>query len=442
MAKPNTNQPKHPKQENAAKQALLEKRARNHSPAIERRREENAYHTNPLAPIPNKVLRSQAQHLIGQFYKPGFEQLNNEEKRVKSISEKRKADNTYYLNWLNQQSELLHAHDEAARTQLLAAGQQVQADVQKGWEAVSPGVQAGVEAQPGVSTSATQSGEPSLLSAAAAKGTADVANARQATIDQIGTTENAERLNPAINMAQIAAMESRRQADLNENLTGIRNSRQELRGQRGSKAAEFFQQAQDKEIEKAQARAQIAASEATAAIEAKRFGLDAAKAKLEGSEFEFEKGYKNRKLGLENRELKQKSEENRIHTELEEGKITQTEAKIAIEKAKLKNEGKKIENEGQQTPAEKAKAAEKQKQLNNGIDTKINTAATYIHGNPKLRKLAHSNPAKLKEILVNKVGYSPIAVQVAIEMYLHGHISDATKKALEQAGYTGTKLGA
>ena len=334
--------------------AIEQRRRRNHSPAIERRRAENAWHTNALAPIPAKALRHQAMSLMRTLYKPGFSQLSNEEKRIKSISEKRKSDNAYYLNWLTKQSDLLNASDEAARAQVNAAGQQVQQEVQKGWEAVSPAIEQDVNTQPGT-VPQTQSGDSSLLQAAAQAGANTVAEARQETNDQLGTLQTGGQIGRAANFAEIAAMEAKRQSDQNENLTSIRNSRQELRQNRAAEASKRYAEGLDKEIEKAQARSQIAASEATAAIEAKRFGLDAQKANLEASEFNFEKGYKNRKLGFEKLSQKQKHE-------IEAGNLTVAEAEAQNRKEYNKTQKEKVEKEppkGTRTAGEKSKAERK-----------------------------------------------------------------------------------
>ena len=421
MAKPNQNQ-QHPKQNNAANKALAEKRARNHSPAIERKRSENAWHSNPLAPIPTKVLRNQAMQLMRTLYKPGFAQLSNEEKRVNSISEKRKADNSYYLNWLTKQSELLGAHEENARAQVMAAGQQAQGEVQKGWEDLHGQLVADAGAEAGVTTLPGEA-KAFNLSDESLKGAHDIQDQRTATQDQLSTLQTGASLGSAANFAEIAAMEGRRQGDQGEALSKIGNSRQELRLTRAAEAAKEFARGQDKEIEKAQARASIAASEATAAIEAKRFGLDAKKAALEGKEFNFEKGYKNRKLGFEKLSQQQKHE-------IESGNLT-------VAEAEEENRKKHVENEGKTTPAEKAKSGEKQKAKNQQINANINTVLTQIQHNPKLQNMAGKNYQQLEQILHNKYGYNPLAIAAGAQLYLNGEISPALKEKLRSVGYNG-----
>lgn len=435
----NTNKQHQPGPGNTA--AAKAKRAFNHSPAIERKRAENAWHTNPLAPIPPKVLRRQAVALMRTMYKPAFAQLQNEEKRVNSISEKRKSDNSYYLNWLNQQSELLNAHEDAARNQVLAAGQQAQQEVQAGWDQLHGDLAASMENTVGnVSNPAESTAFGGDVAAAALKSAHDIEDQRTATQNQLSELGDAATLGHSINMAEIAAMEGRRLSDQNEGLTSIRNARQETRLNKASEAAKTFKEGLDKEIEKAQARASIAASEATAAIEAKRFGLDASKAKLDAEEFNFEKGYKNRKFGLEQKELAQKKAEAKINREVQEGKLTQGEAKIKIEEAKLENEGKKIANEGARTPAEKAKAREKQQELNQHIGANINAVKASLEASPELEKRARKNRQQVERQLHEKYGYNSVAVKVAMEEYLYGHISQKTAVELREIGYNGSHL--
>lgn len=416
--------------------AAVAKRALNHSPAVERKRAANAWHTNALAPMPPKEIRQQAVSLMRTLYKPGFEQLSNEEKRVNSISEKRKTDNSYYLNWLNKQSELLNAHEDAARTQLLAAGQQTQQEVQAGWDQLHGDLASSMEntvgnvSNPAESTAFDVSDE-------ALKSAHDVGDQRQASADQLSVLQTGASLGHTINMAEIAALEGRRLTDQDEGLSTIKNQRQELRLNRASEAAKTFKEGLDKEVEKAQGRASIAASEATAAIEAKRFGLDAKKANLDAEEFGFEKGYKTKKLGLETKEYNLDAEEQRIHKELEQGKLTQTEAKVAIEKAKLKNEGRKIDNEGHRTTGERAKAVEKQKAKNQQINANITTVLTQIQHNPKLQHMAGKNYQQLEGILHTKYGYNPLAIAAAAQLYLNGELTPALKSKLEAVGYNG-----
>jgi len=431
MAKQTQFQQNHGGRSRSEQRDLETKRAANHSPAIERKRAENAWHTNPLAPIPAKVLRNQAASLMRTLYKPGFEQLSNEEKRVNSISEKRKADNSYYLNWLTKQSELLGAHDEAARQQVLAAGQQAQSEVAKGWEDLHSQLMQGASQEAGtVSNPEENAATATALLAGANKSSGDISEQRNSTADQLGTLQTGAALGSAENFAQIAAQEAKRKSDQNEALTGVRNSRTQLRGERAGEAAKFYQQSLDKEIEKAQARASIAASEATAAIEAKRFGLDVSKAKREGEEFNFERQNKNRKFGLETKEQEWKELTGKQKQQIEEGKLT-------VAEAEEQNKRKHLEHEGQRTPAEKAKSHEKQRAKNQQINANIETTVQTLHQSPKLRQLVTTNPAKVKEILHNKYGYNPLAIQVAVELYLGHEISQSTRRALESVGYNG-----
>ena len=401
MAKPNLTKKQ---QQNRAN------RRKNQSPAMERKRAENAWHTNALAPIPPKVLRQQAKNLMRTLYAPSFKQLGREESRLNSISEKRKSDNSYYLNWLTKQSELLQAHEDQARTSVNAAGAAAQQEVQAGWDELQSKLVADGNTAPGV---VSNMGEAKAFdtTAAAAKSNAEIENQRAATEAQQERNIGAASISSANNFALMASSEAKRVADQWEGLSKLGDAKQELRLSRAADAAKEVARSLDKEIEKSQARAQIAASSASATLEAKRLGLDRKKLGLEEGEFDFEKGESRRKYGLEKR--------------------------------KTRNEERKIGNEEKddaRSRSEKGEDARRDaRQKNQEINAKVYEGVNFISNNPNLQAKIERNPqAVLKRL--QTVLVSPFVARIAFQLYTQGHVGSGVRKQLKAIGYTGKIL--
>lgn len=353
---------------------------------------------SPLAPMTPKALRRQAKETMRAVYKPAFKQLGREEAHMLSISEKRKADNAYYLNWLDKQSGQLQAHQDAANAALEAAGSAASADVAQNYEGLRDQLVATGESTPGVISDAGNA-TAFDVSGQANRDQELIGNARQQSLDQIRSGISASDLAQANNFATIAAAEASRVGDQWKALSQIADAKQQVRLARGADTAKEVARLLDREVQKSQIRGQISASQTEAALKAKKFGLDLSKFGLEAEKFNFERTKSNRKFGLENREA---NETKRYHEATAESKSADTRQ-------------------------EKIKSSHK-------ITAIIQEGISTIASNKNLQKQLEDHPELVKRRLMKILG-SATAANAAVELVSTGKLSGTTKESLKQIGY-------
>lgn len=360
---------------------------------------------NPLEPTPPKQLRKQAARTMRAIFKPAFKQLGREESRVNALSQKRKSDNAYYLEWLQTQADQLAAHERGSNEALLKAGAEASSDVEEGYSALRDKLLATGEATPGV---VSDPGDATAfdVSAEAQRDREMVEAARASTQSQIAASGQSSALAQANNFAVIAASEARRNADQWDALSKIGDAKQQLRLSRAAEAAKEVARLLDREIEKASIRGEQVASSRQSALEAARFGLDKKKFDLDLAEFDFEKGYKKKKLGLEAGRLGV-SEQNANETERYH-KATQ----------RLKQ----------------AENRQEKKQASQEITAIIQEGISAISNNKKLQRLLSKDPAKVKRALMKILG-SATAANAAVELVSTGKLNSTTRESLKQIGY-------
>lgn len=353
---------------------------------------------SPLAPASPQQLRREAMSTMRAIYKPAFKQLGREQSRMLSISEKRKADNQYYLNWLNNQSQQLSAHQDAANSALLAAGQAAGQELEKGYTDLRDHLVATGESTPGV---VSNPGDATAFDVSAqAQRDRELVNAQRAqTQAQVSSGQQASDLAGANNFATIAAAEASRVGDQWKALSELGDAKTKLRLSRAADAAKETARLLDREIQKTQIRGQLSASQAQAALEAKRFGLDLKEFGLDASKLNFEQSKFNRKFGLEKREA---AETKSYH-----------EAQTALKGAKSRED--------------KMKASHK-------ITAVIQEGISTIASNKNLQKSLEKNPEKVKRRLMQILG-SATAASAAVELVTTGKLNPTTRSDLKQIGY-------
>lgn len=353
---------------------------------------------SPLAPTSPKALRRQAAATMRAIYKPAFKQLGREESRMLSISEKRKADNAYYLDWLTKQSAQLTAHQDAANAALTAAGDDVASDLETGYSELRDKLVATGASQPGVISNA---GEAVAfdVSGQAQRDRELVAAERQRSQDQIAASGDSSAMAQANNFAVMAAAEAKRVSDVWKGLSELGDAKQKLRLSKAADTAKEVARLFDREIQKTQVRGQISSAQAQAALEAKRFGLDLKEFGLDLEKFNFEKTESNRKYGLEKRKIRETEEYHDATTELKRAKTRQ----------------------------EKVEASQK-------ITAIIQEGVSTIAANKRLHKLLENDPQKLKRHLMKILG-SATAANAAVELVRTGELNSTTRADLKQLGY-------
>lgn len=394
-------------------------RQENNGPAAEKRRADNAWHTNPLAPMPYSVIKNHARSMMNTIYKPAFASLNSEEKQLQSIDEKRKADNSYYLNWLESNNANLEAHSATSQAQLVAAQGAAQTQLQQGFQAMQAQLVNQGQNDPGT---VSNMGEANAfdLGGAQQKASREMAGSNLLVDTQLQNTNELGDVARANNFATIAGNEAKRMGDLWEGMSKLGNRRQELRLTKAAEAAKEVARLMDAEVSKGQIRGQMSASRETAALEAKRFGLDVNKLHQEGREFEYEKFN-------DTRTAKQKREENAEDNTTGENKSKRTRSGTA--ETNERAEGENAEEAGEK----KAKAHKE----NAKITSSVQEGISYITSHSRIRELiANGQTEKARKVLAKYLG-SSTAATYAVNLYGGNKLTAGeVKEAEELYGWT------
>lgn len=184
---------------------------------------------NYLAPQSPQAIRRQATTSVAAAYKPAQQDLNHQEKQAKAISDKRSADNKYYLAWLDTQEQALQAHADASNTQLVGMEQGFAQQQQQLFGGQASTLAAGANARAGnVSNNAQSTAFGQSLSQNQALNTASLASKSQAGLETVGRDQSlldAVRLN---NGAFMSAAEQKQISDLQTTLSSIASARTKL----------------------------------------------------------------------------------------------------------------------------------------------------------------------------------------------------------------------
>lgn len=184
---------------------------------------------NYLAPQTPQQIKKTATTTIAAAYKPAKQDLNHQQKQAQAISDKRSADNKYYLAWLNTQEQALQAHADAANTQLVGMEQgfaQQQAQLFNGQQ---PGLVAGADARSGnVSNNAQSTALNQTVTQNQALNAARLGSTSQSGLETISRDQDmlgAVRLNSS---AAISAADQKQLSDLQTTLSNIASARTKL----------------------------------------------------------------------------------------------------------------------------------------------------------------------------------------------------------------------
>lgn len=216
-----------------------------------------------------RALREQARSTIAAAYKPAETELDQKAVRIQALDDKRKNDNAHYLDWLNQQSALLKSDAQTADKRVTDAQQQIQLDTATAYHQTHADAVATAGGQTGVVSDPNQS--KALDFTPEAKQANDrIANERQATQDQIGTSERHAASLAANNFATIAASEAKRASDTWQSLADVGDEKTKLKFQKGADSAKEVARLLDEEITKAQSNREFD-------VAVQKLGLDATK---------------------------------------------------------------------------------------------------------------------------------------------------------------------
>lgn len=215
---------------------------------------------DPLKQRTQDSLKQQASSTIASAYAPAETELTQQETRAKSIDAKRSRDNQYYLDWLTARSGELNAHAQAADQALIQRNDQIAAETAAHNDALKSNLVASAQATQGNVSDPNSSTAFNNTAAEGIRSNDVVANQRAASASFVSSNEKQNASDQAVNFAQIAASESRRQADTYKTLSGVADERTKLALSKAADSSKEVARLLDGEISKADNNRQFGAA--------------------------------------------------------------------------------------------------------------------------------------------------------------------------------------
>ncbi|MGZ6852639.1 MAG: hypothetical protein ACXVGC_01030, partial [Mycobacteriaceae bacterium] len=169
----------------------------------------------PLQERTNSSLLAQAQKMVSQAYDPTLKQLDAQQTQLNALSDKRKADNAAYQQWLMGKQAEYSAQAAASQQQYQTYLDNLKASTEQAHQQAQTGAQAAVQGQPGTVSNIAQSSAIQGLSNDTTKAVGLVDNARQQTAAMIPSLQMRQEANRQAVIGQGQAAEAKRISDLN-----------------------------------------------------------------------------------------------------------------------------------------------------------------------------------------------------------------------------------
>lgn len=343
-----------------------------------------------------KTIRKESKAAIRPTYKPALHDIKVEAKSTKSMDAKRAMDNKYYLDWLSTQSNQMRAHQEAAEAKLVEGQQAMQAQAALSAQNMRQDLIDDSQAHQGTVSNAHDA-DAYNVSPDALRNVDQATASATLTGNLAGNNNEVGMAGQQSNFAQIAGMETRRQADTAKRLGELGDARVKVRLEQASAEAQEIARRLTQEIDKASNVVDMrnAAASQWLANKAQR---------LERKKFRFDQ-----KLSWA-----QLSEEQRSNMANE---------KIAAMNAKDGGSGGTAGNSNKQD----------QRDRSNEFTSSVNQADSGLRSTPAIKKAAKQNPEKAVRMLIKR-DVDPIVARATVELYLYNKLKPDTIKRLKQAG--------
>lgn len=208
---------------------------------------------NYLAPLSPGAIKKQATTTIAAAYRPASQELDQQGTQAKAISDKRTADNKYYLAWLNTQEQAMQTHADAANQQLIDQENTLRTQQQGLYSTQAGSLIAAANARSGNVSSNGQSNAFNQTLTQNQITNEGLLNSAQQSSNETMTHDNdltnAVRLNSS---SFVQAGEQKQLSDLQTALTGIAQARSKLVTSEASDTIKEIARLNGIEIQKAQ----------------------------------------------------------------------------------------------------------------------------------------------------------------------------------------------
>lgn len=271
-------------------------------------------------------LRKQALETVKAAYAPAAKELDDEDRRIRALDEKRAVDERHFQEWLTAKSDRLMSEARVADQTLSDRQKEIADSVAQTWSAARAASADAVAAQPGLVSDPADSKALASLADAEKRSTDAVANQRAATAQAVSTGEKTMGITQAANLAALAAQQAKRQGETWSALGKVSDGRAKLRLDQAADAAKEVSRLLDNEVTKAQQNREFEA--VAAELDLKQFTAQT-EAKQKDREFDLAKDKFNLDRWIASN--KQKAEEAKL--ELGYDKIRASQGKAAADRA-------------------------------------------------------------------------------------------------------------
>lgn len=355
-----------------------------------------------------KEIQRMARNTVRSSYKPGYTDLKQQGKEVRSLSKKRAADNKYYLDWLANRTDQMNAHAEAAEQAVQGQQAQMQSDATQALTQMRANLISQGEGHRGT----VSQGEESTafdVTPEMAHNLSAVVNERNLSNQFTESAANMRTAGDQSNFAMVAGMDANRQGELAKALGELRDKRRLLRLEQAGAQREEVARLLTQEIDKAKAKVDMRNMAASQDIAQQAQNLEQKKYRFDvRSEFRAQQETNRHNRASEKNDHRSTSEEIRHNKAVE--KIDHLQALAAMKNARGGNEKKQASKE---------------------VTRAIQNGISAIKTNKEWSRL---NTNAVQNKLQNK-GMEPLLAQAAAELATKHKLSKSTINALKSIGY-------
>lgn len=269
----------------------------------------------------NSYLMGQARRVVGQAYDPALKALDTQQSQLSALSDKRKADNAAYQQWLLGKQAQYNAQAQASQQQYQTYLDNLKATTQAAHEQAQAGATAAVQGQPGTVSDLKQSTALQGLSADTTRATGLVDNARQQTAAMLPSLEMRQNARQQAVIGQGQAADAKRINDLNTGLQSLYDQRTKTLASKASDILKTYLNGISQQIDVANSNRNYGAA-------ASKLGLDQQKLNFDQTKF-------NKSYGLSKQQLAEKQSNDQAKIKIGYDRIAAQKGKAAADR-KLK----------------------------------------------------------------------------------------------------------
>ncbi len=382
------------------------------------------------------AIRAEAQRNVAAAYAPTYKNLSIQAKQTQAMDVKRKADNAYYQQWVQDQYSKLYQQNVASDNALVAQQQQIAQDSSQAWSAAQAGAYSAAAATPGNVSNPQSSTALAQIAPAAQKSSGVIASMRQQSADLVHAAQAQQTQGQAAAVAQAAAAEAQRQGDTWKALQDIGDARAAAKSKQGADTISELARLKGIEISNAMAnRDYNAAAEklgiasaqlrTTATRDARNFGLATAKYNLDRQTAKNKATIDALKIRMGYAKIRQQSGQAAADRELKRQLAAQNSADRA---AAIRQSD--INNRRSTTASGRTALTDSARARSEALYAQLTSARTK--GNDFY--LANKRDVNRTRAQMKAAGYSGAALNIAMDLVVRGKLTPRNVAAAKSLG--------